>query len=252
MAVTRPRKTRPGRKAVQDGAKKKGSVSAPCCRAGSPAAEDLRGSLIDPATYMKVVAHPLRRKLLSRLAEASADGPVTKKQLAELLGVEYESVNYQLNRHLSDFWKVRELVKVRGAYQEYIAAEPPNAIYVNLGSGGTFHIIDPLAGLFGKLGEVGTRCDRCARPALERQQCLEGAMAQECFAIDEKERSRMEALLEQNGRHGPLTPVDHMLSCAVIKGMENKQCVLVLGGCGCAGCLTKEPGQSSGRSSAGR
>jgi hypothetical protein len=220
----------------------------PCCGAGGPAVADLRGSLIDPQTYMKVVAHQLRRKLLSQLARDSASGPVTKKQMAEAVGVDYETVNYQLNRHLSEFWTVKERRKVRGAYQEYIMPEPPNAIYVNLGSQGAVYIIDPLAGIFGKLGDVGTRCDRCSRSVPERKRCLDGAMAQDCFAIGDDERSRLEAFLERNGRRRPFTPVDHMLFCAVVKGMERSQCVLVMGECGCAAGLTRAAARSTGRS----
>jgi hypothetical protein len=219
----------------------------PCCGDGKAESTDLRGMLIDPALCLKIVSHPLRRKLLAGLYRGAADGPVTKLGLARRLGLEYDPVNYQLNRHLRDFWVVTTRRKVRGAYLEYIAPKYPNTIFINPGTGGILLIIDPMASLFGPLGSTGSRCDRCGRDGAQRDACLQNALRQPCFVLPLKELERMERMLRLNGRRPPYTPVDHLMYCAVVRGLEKKDCTFSLEGCGCMPRPTKDRGRTSAR-----
>ncbi len=79
------------------------------------------------------------------------------RRLAQRLGLDYDPVNYQLNRHLKEFWVVTTRKKMRGAYLEYIAPRYPNTIFINPGTGGVLLIIDPMASLFGPLSGTGSR-----------------------------------------------------------------------------------------------
>jgi hypothetical protein len=205
----------------------------PCCGDGRERPTDLRGKLIDPGLCMRIISHPLRRRLLAGLYQAAAEGPLTKMGLAQISGLGYDPVNYQLNRHLREFWVVTGQKKMRGAYLEYIAPKFPNTIFINPGTGGVLFIIDPVASLFGPLKKTGSRCDMCGRDTGQREGCLKNALRQPCFALASKEQKRMETMLRHNGRKPPYTPVDHLMYCAVVNGLEKKDCVFVLGGCGC-------------------
>jgi hypothetical protein len=198
-----------------------------CCRT-------IKGRVIDPQSFMKVISHPLRKKLLNRLYERASDIPITKEQLAKSAGVSYEQAIYQLNAHLREFWKVKRREKVRGTYREFIQPKDEHALYVNLGAGRTIFVIDPYSNLIGKLKDVGTRCDGCA-PSFVKQ-CQAELMTQDCFGVGRNEQNKLEQLLETNGRKRPFTPIDYLLACTAAKGIEKEQCSLELGQCKCQ-CL---------------
>lgn len=215
------------------GLQKRGDGSEASCGSGGTSGTGLQGHVMSPQGYMKAISHPLRKKILTVLFSLSAKGPMTKQQLAKALGTTYQQVHYQLNNHLREFWKVLRAEKVRGTYLEFITPAQPSAIFVTIGPAGDMFIIDPLAGVFGRLSEAGTRCDRCRSTPDQRKKCLEAALRQDCFRYGKGEMGRLEKVLERNSRKAPYTPVDYMLVCTVEKSMEGGNCQLQLGSCGC-------------------
>jgi hypothetical protein len=195
-----------------------------CCRT-------IRGEVIDPQPFMKVISHPLRKALLNRLYILASDNPITKEQLAKSAGVSYEKANYQLNAHLREFWKVVRREKVRGAYREYIAPKDEHAVYVNLGAGRTIYVIDPYSNAIGKLKDVGTRCDSCS--AAYRKTCQEQMFRKGCLRGKRNDVAKWDGLLEDNGRRQPFTPIDYLLACTIATGFEGERCALELSQCGC-------------------
>jgi len=187
--------------------------------------------MLSPYSYTNVVSHNLRKNILHKLFALSIDIPVTKQQLAEALGLKYEKVNYQLNEHLREFWKVKHREKVRGTYREYIGPEISNTIYLNIDLNKTLYVIDPLANLIGKLKDIGTRCDRCSMKI--RGKCLNELEDNKCLPISKKERVRREKALEANNRKRPFTPIDYMIVCTLANSLDSEPCMIKFTSCGC-------------------
>ncbi|MGQ9515047.1 MAG: hypothetical protein ACUVTL_08385 [Thermoproteota archaeon] len=148
------------------------------------------------------------------------DRPISKKELAEAVGISYQELLYQLNKQLKYFWEVKGERKKRGAHEEFIAPSNPNTVYVMLGEGGTIYALDPLVNIFGKMGD-GTRCDEC--PVIEKEKCLEKIKNDVCFNFTAEERRRQEKLFAANKRSGA-PPMDHIIGCVALKILEGEDC----------------------------
>jgi len=184
----------------------------------------IHGVTMDPQAYLKVINHNLRKRILNRLFVLTMDGPISKKQLADSLGIGYHELLYQLNEHLRDFWEVKYEKRIRGAHEEFIAPPYTNLIYVNIGTDATIHVLDPLANLFGTLRKVGTRCDQCSKRQIGR--CIAYLRRQGCYPTDEEEEVKQREVLSANYRSDPLTPVDFILVCTALRTLERETCVV--------------------------
>jgi hypothetical protein len=176
---------------------------------------------LDPEVYAALVNHELRKSILRSLYVKSRSGPISKKSLAEGLGIGYQQVVYQLNNHLSDFWRVAEERKVRGTVLELIEPAFPYAIFISLGAEQRIFTVDPLANLFGPLSRMGTRCDQCPeRTAMIcRHHVSEG---QCCPTMTDAEKT----ILAGNGRKEPFRVLDHAIICALRGIPERKACTI--------------------------
>jgi len=125
----------------------------------------------DPETYASVVNHKLRKEILKTLYQMSVNGPVSKQQIADRLGIGYHQLIYQLNNQLRGFWVIREEKKVRGTRMELIEPAKPHTVFMTFGSDDTIFVVDPIANLFGPLSRVGTRCDVCTEE--DAMKCIE-------------------------------------------------------------------------------
>ena len=181
------------------------------------------GEFLEPAMYLKIINHPLRKHILNKLFQATTGGPVRKKYLAKELGIAYPRLVYQLNEHLNSFWEVVREEKIRGAREELISPVNHNTIYCTLSGDATIHIVDPLANLFGRLNIVGTRCDRC--DLTQQQKCIKRMMEQGCADNYFKPEERKDILVANN-RKTPYTPVDYMLLCTITSILDVKKCVV--------------------------
>lgn len=179
-------------------------------------------SYIDPDVYTSVVNHDLRRSILRNLYVMALDHPVTKQELADRVKIGYHQLVYQLSHQLRDFWTVVDEKKVRGTRQEYLAPAAPGTIYITLGRDGRVFVIDPLANLFGPLSKVGTRCDGCSDEEMER--CLGYVRSGCCYTADPIPEER--AMLQANGRDGPLRPVDLAILCSMKGVASGKACAV--------------------------
>lgn len=168
-------------------------------------------SYIDPETYTAIVNHDLRKNILRTLYAMSLDGPVSKQELADRLGVGYHQLSYQLTHQLGEFWTVGEERKVRGTRLELIQPSSPSSIFIALGRDGRIFIVDPLANLFGPLSSVGTRCDGCS--PIEAERCLRHVEEGCCFTGHPSEEEK--AVLKNNGRSEPLRAMDIAIICAL-------------------------------------
>ncbi|WP_019178653.1 hypothetical protein [Methanomassiliicoccus luminyensis] len=177
-------------------------------------------SYVDPESYTSIVNHDLRKAILSSLYAMALDGPVSKQDLADRVGIEYHQLVYQLSHQLSDFWKVAEERKVRGTRQELIVPASPSSIFITIGRDGKIFVIDPLADLFGPLANVGTRCDGCSKKDYER--CLKHVQSGCCF--ESTPRPEEAATLESNGRKAPWRPVDLAILCSLKGIATGKTC----------------------------
>lgn len=185
---------------------------------------------IDPEAYTAIVNHKMRREILRVLYRKGLDGPVSKQDLADSIGLDYHQLVYQLSHHLRDFWTVKEERKVRGTRMELIAPSQPYTVFITLGKERSIYMFDPLANLFGPLSKVGTRCDVCSPH--EAAKCMRYVDAGcECSkAPTPAER----AVLRENGREAPLRPLDSAILCA-LKGIPNgENCVVDIPCEGCA------------------
>ena len=127
---------------------------------------------MDPAAYMSLAEHEMRQKILTALFKAAYNGEeMTKQELADLLGIKYQQLVYQLSSHLRDFWTVVREEKVRGTRMEYIAPAERNAIYIAVGKDRIIYMADPIAEIYGPLGQVGCRCDMCSPE--ESEHCVQ-------------------------------------------------------------------------------
>ena len=127
---------------------------------------------MDPDTYTAISTHELRQTILNKLYMEAYNGrSLTKQELADMLGIKYQQLVYQLTNHLKDFWTVQKEEKVRGTRMEYIAPANPNAVHMCIGKDRRIYIIDPIAELYGPIDAVGTRCDKCS--VEEAEYCVE-------------------------------------------------------------------------------
>ena len=198
---------------------------------GTPISCVIHGVYLDPGTCMKIINHELRKKILQRLHLLTIRGPISKKMLADDVGVGYYELIYQLNNHLKDFWQVSYEEKKRGAREEFIAPPEANAIYIMLSSGATIYLLDPLANLYGNLAVTGTRCEQCSQTQINR--CMEEIGKQPCFKFCDEEKQRLTKLLEMNNRREKFTPVDLIIACTALRSLEGQSCVVNLARTSC-------------------
>jgi len=183
----------------------------------------IQGRYIEPGDCLKVLDHPLRKKILYNLALETLDGPITKKELARALDISYTELIYQLNRQLKGFWEVKDEQKKRGAHEEFIAPQAPNTIYVMLGEGAAIYLIDPLANIFGRMSD-GTRCDECSREQMAK--CLQRTKTDKCFDFTPEEIKKQERLLDANRRPYPFTPIDRIIGCIALRSLTGEGCAI--------------------------
>ena len=186
----------------------------------------VKGVIIDPEVYLKVINHDLRKKILHELFKLSLSGPITKTEIADNLGIGYHQMLYQLNEHLGYFWMVDHEEKVRGTREEYIRPKNVNTIFCLMGSDGAVHIIDPLANRYGKVIKSGVRCDDCPQEQLKK--CMELLKARPCMPQTEDVMKRKQIILMVNDRPSPYKPIDQVLICTMIKSLENEPCNISL------------------------
>jgi DNA-binding transcriptional ArsR family regulator len=177
---------------------------------------------LDPEIFLRVLNHPLRRRILHTLSLLTLERPVSKKELARSLRIPYTRLLFQLNNQLKGLWKVESERKKRGAREELIMPAERNAVYVMLGSDATLYVIDPLANIFGKL-KTGTRCRECPTDQWER--CFAILNRNECFMFNPEDKRRLEKLLLINGCSPPFTPMDYILACSALRSLEGTPCV---------------------------
>ena len=194
--------------------------------AQSDDSKQLKGVVIDPDLYLKVINHDLRKQILNRLFMLSLDGPISKSTIAQDLDIGYHKMLYQLTQHLGYFWKVDYEKKVRGAREEYISPKWINSVYCLLGGDAAVHILDPLANIYGKLADVGIRCDRC--PDSQVEECMNSARSDPCMPQTEDVVKKREIILMVNERSTPYKPMDLFLICTLIKSLENEPCTINL------------------------
>ena len=186
----------------------------------------LKGVVIDPDLYLKVINHDLRKKILNRLFILSLEKPISKSTIAEDLNIGYHKMLYQLTQHLDYFWKVDYEKKVRGAREEYISPNWMNSVFCLLGGDAAVHILDPLANIYGKLADVGVRCDKC--PDSQVEECMNFARSDPCIPQTEDVVKKREIILMVNERSTPYKPLDLFLICTLIKSLENEPCTINL------------------------
>lgn len=179
-------------------------------------------SYIDPEAYASIVNHDLRKNILRTLYAMTVDGPVSKQELADRLGIGYHQLSYQLTNQLSDFWTVGEERKVRGTRLELIRPSSPSSVFITLGRDGKIFIVDPLANLFGPLSTEGTRCDGCSPK--EAARCLRHVEEGCCFTGHPSEEEK--AVLRSNGRVEPLKAMDVAIICALRGVSTANRCVV--------------------------
>ena len=184
----------------------------------------LKGIVIDPEVYLKVINHDLRKKVLHELFKLSINGPITKNEIADNLGIGYHQMLYQLNEHLNYFWTVDHEEKIRGAREEYIRPKNINTVYCLLGSDAAVHVLDPLANLYGKLAKTGVRCDDCPQDQLKR--CQDSIKARPCMPQTDEVQKRKQVILMVNERAPPYKPMDQFLVCTLIKSLDNEPSAL--------------------------
>lgn len=175
---------------------------------------------IDPETYTPIVNHEMRKNILKALYRMTRDGPVSKQEIADKLGIGYHQLVYQLSNQLRDFWVVKEERKVRGTRMELISPASPNTVFIALGKNNAVFVVDPVANLFGPLSKVGTRCDSCDEKVAVicskhvRLRC-------DCAAsLSEVEK----AMLKSNNRNPPFRVIDHAIVCAIEGLSKGREC----------------------------
>ncbi len=191
----------------------------------------INGQILSPEAYMKVRGHKLRKSILHNLYLKAIDGPITKFELSEVVGIKYEAMNYQLNEHLSEYWDVAMREKTRGAFKEFISPTSFNTIYLNIGPQSVLYVVDPLANKIGTLADVGTRCDECSPK--QQKNCSDELVGQDCLKISNKELKKREAVLAANNRKEPFTPVDYLLVHVVANSLERGECTVKFTSCQC-------------------
>ena|GEM_PF-216376 len=179
---------------------------------------------LDPGTYVSVHDHEMRQRILTTLFRMTrAHGPVTKQDIADRLGIKYQQLFYQLNDHLSSFWKVEREEKVRGARTEFIVPKEPDAVYIAIGNDRKIFVIDPLAELYGPVSDVGLRCDLCSDN--DSGECMNSLVKKNVIPCKVSEAE--EETLMMNNRTGS-RPLDIGMISA-LKGLAvGEQCVLTI------------------------
>jgi len=181
-------------------------------------------TFLDPRTYASLESHQLRQEILVRLFQDGYDKALSKQYLADTLGIKYQQLVYQLNDHLADFWEVKSDEKVRGARREFIGPRNVHAVYIALGKDGGLFVVDPLAGLFGPLDEVGLRCDFCS--AEESEHCIRSLLEKGVFSLELAEAEK--GTLSKNGRTFPFRPLDRGI-IETLRGLAGgENCDLVI------------------------
>ena len=181
-------------------------------------------TFLDPRTYASLESHQFRQDILVRLFQDGYDKALSKQSLADTLGMKYQQLVYQLNDHLADFWEVKSYEKIRGARREFIGPRNIHAVYIALGKDGDVFVVDPLAGLFGPLKEVGLRCDFCS--AQESEHCIRTLLDQGVFPSQLAEAE--EGTLAKNGREPPFRPLDRGI-IETLRGLASgENCDLVI------------------------
>ncbi len=178
---------------------------------------------LDPATYTSISDHAMRQDILKELFRSAYHEPVTKQAIADSLGIKYPQLVYQLNNHLRDFWVVVEEEKVRGTRMEYIGPANRNAVYLAIGAGGRVFVVDPLAGLFGAVQDVGLRCDSCSEG--EAASCME-SLSKGGLVLDLEDREVQ--TLERNSRTAPFRPLDMAAIAALRQMAAGEVCELTI------------------------
>jgi hypothetical protein len=186
----------------------------------------LKGVVIDPDLYLKVINHDLRKQILNRLFILSLEKPISKSTIADDLDIGYHKMLYQLTQHLKYFWKVDYEKKVRGAREEYISPKWMNSVFCLLGGDAAVHILDPLANIYVKLAEVVVRCDNCTES--QNEECMSSARSDPCMPQTEDVVKKREIILMVNERSDPYKPLDLFLICTLIKSLENEPCTIDL------------------------
>ena len=175
---------------------------------------------INPETYASVVNHRLRKEILKTLYRMSVNGPISKQQIADRLGVNYHQLIYQLNNQLKEFWMVREEKKVRGTRMELIKPAKPHTVFITFGSNDTIFLVDPMANLFGPLSRVGIRCDVCTEE--DARKCVEHVnSACSCAPVPSEAEKR---IMLSNGRRPPFRVIDHAIICAIEGLPKGEKC----------------------------
>lgn len=179
---------------------------------------------MDPATYLSLSSHEMRQQILTALFKAAYNGhEMTKQELADILDVKYQQLVYQLNNHLDDFWIVVREEKVRGTRMEYIAPADRNAIYIAVGKDRKIYIADPIAEIFGPLGDVGCRCDLCSSD--ESEYCV-NSLKEKGIVPSDLSAAEKETLAMNNRTE--LRPLDRGILEA-LKGLAvGDKCVLTI------------------------
>jgi hypothetical protein len=179
---------------------------------------------MDPSAYTSLAGHRMRQNILTALFKtAYGGGEVTKQELADLLGIKYQQLVYQLNSHLRDFWTVVREEKTRGTRTEYIAPAERNAIYIAVGKDRLIYIADPIAGIYGPLGKVGCRCDLCSPE--EADHCLR-SLKEKGIIPPEISEAETETLA-RNNRAG-IRPLDRGMLEALRGLAAGDRCVLTI------------------------
>jgi len=177
-------------------------------------------SYIDPDIYASVVNHELRKAILKTLYQMSVKGPVSKQRIADKLGMGYHQLVYQLNNQLKEFWVVREERKVRGTRMELIEPAKPHTVFITLGNNERIFVVDPIAGLFGPLSRVGTRCDLCSEE--EAVRCTMH-LKTDCGCAPTLSEAETR-ILQSNGRRPPYRAIDHAIICAIEGLSKGEKC----------------------------
>ncbi len=203
-----------------------GCISEEDVKCGCATGSVLVSQSIEPEHYMKVIDHKVRQKILIALSYMTMEEPVSIIDLSEELGLGYHQLNYQLKNHLIPYWITRYEKKVRGAHQIFISPPHQDVIYFLLGAKSHLHIIDPLAGRFGKLSKVGTRCDEC--PPKQVQACLGCIKENPCMPQSTHLIEYRKSILLANSRPIPHMPIDYFLVCTVMKNLTQEVCMINL------------------------
>lgn len=179
---------------------------------------------MNPETYTSIVTHEMRQTIITKLFKETYNGnSITKQKLADSLGIKYQQLVYQLMSHLKEFWTVVGEEKVRGTRMEFIAPKDPYGIYICVGKNRKLFMVDPIAGLYGPLSDVGIRCDSCSEE--EYKHCII-SLVEKGIITEELSEKDLE-ILALNGRM-ERRPLDMGLIKAVKELATGGGCTLTI------------------------